>query len=80
MKDKIGKTVLNTFDEIANETNRKPNKLWVNQRREFYNELMQEWLDNNNTLMYSKHNEGTSVITEMFIKTLKNNIYEKNYS
>ena len=41
---------------------------------------MQEWLDNNNTLMYSKHNEGTSVITEMFIKTLKNNIYKKNYS
>ena len=80
MKDKKGKTVLNTFDEIANETNRKPNKLWVNQRREFYNELMQEWLDNNNTLMYSKHNEGTSVITEMFIKTLKNNIYKKNYS
>ena len=80
MKDKIGKTVLNTFGEIANETNRKPNKLWVNQRREFYNELMQEWLDNNNTLMYSKHNEGTSVITEMFIKTLKNNIYKKNYS
>ena len=80
MKDKKSKTVLNTFDEIANETNRKPNKLWVNQRREFYNELMQEWLDNNNTLMYSKHNEGTSVITEMFIKTLKNNIYKKNYS
>ena len=80
MKDKKGKTVLNTFDEIANETNRKPNKLWVNQRREFYNELMQEWLDNNNTLMYSKHNEGTSVVTEMFIKTLKNNIYKQNYS
>ena len=80
MKDKKGKTVLNTFDEIANEANRKPNKLWVNQRREFYNELMQEWLDNNNTLMYSKHNEGTSVVTEMFIKTLKNNIYKQNYS
>ena len=29
---------------------------------------MQEWLDNNNILMYSTHNEGKSVIAEMFIK------------
>ena len=30
-KDNKGKTVLNTFTEIANESNRKPNKLWVDQ-------------------------------------------------
>ena len=53
----------------------KPNKLWVNQGREFYNKLMQEWLDNDDILMYSTHNEGTSVITERFIKTLKAKIY-----
>ena len=29
---------------------------------------MQEWLDNNNILMYSTHNEGKSVMAEMFIK------------
>ena len=38
------------FTEIVNESNRKPNKLWVNQGREFYNRLMREWLDNNNIL------------------------------
>ena len=37
-------------------------------RREIYKKLMQEWLDNNNILMYSTHNEGKSVIAEMFIK------------
>ena len=37
---------------------------------------MQEWLDNN-ILMYSTHNEGKSVIAEMFIKTLKAKIYKK---
>ena len=40
--DKKGKTVLNAFIEIVNESNRKPNKLWVDQGREFFNKLMQE--------------------------------------
>ena len=44
-KDKKSKTVLNVFIEIVNESNRKPNKLWIDQGREFYNKLMQEWLD-----------------------------------
>ena len=29
LKDKKGKTVLNPFVEIVNESNYKPNKLWV---------------------------------------------------
>ena len=51
LKDKAGKTVLDDFIEIVNESNRKPKKLWVDQGREFCNKLMQEWLDNNDTLM-----------------------------
>ena len=38
-KDKKGKTVLNAFIKIINESNHKPNKLWVDQGREFYNKL-----------------------------------------
>ena len=57
--------------EIVNESDRKPNKFWVDQGREFYNKLMQEWLDKNDILVYSTHNEGKSVIAERFIKTLK---------
>ena len=41
---------------------------------------MQEWLKNNNILMYSTHNEGKSVIAERFIKALKTKIYKKNDS
>ena len=58
LKNKKGKTVLNAFIKIVNESNRKPNKLWVDQGREFYNKLMQEWLDDNDILMYPTHNEG----------------------
>ena len=38
---------------------------------------MQEWLDNNDILMYSTNNGGKSVIAERFIKTLKSKIYKK---
>ena len=37
--------------EIVNRSNRKPNKLWVDQEREFYNKLMKEWLGNNDKVM-----------------------------
>ena len=42
LRDKKGKTVLNTFIIIVNECNRKQHKLWVDPGREFYNKLMQE--------------------------------------
>ena len=38
---------------------------------------MQEWLDNNDILMYFTHNEGKLVIAERFIKTLKAKMYKK---
>ena len=34
LKDKKCKTVLNAFMEIVNESNYKPNKLWVDQGKE----------------------------------------------
>ena len=71
LKDKKGKTVVDAFDEIVNKSTCNPNKLWVDQGREFYNKPMQEWLDNNNVLMHSTHNEGKSVIAERFIKMSK---------
>ena len=64
-----GKTVLNAFMEIVIESNHKLNKLWVDQGKEFYNKLVQGWLDKNDILMYSMRNEGKSGITERFTKT-----------
>ena len=68
LKIEKGKTVLNGFIEIVSEFYRKPNKLWVDQGREFYNQLMQEWLENNDILVYSTYNEGKSVIADRFIE------------
>ena len=77
LKDKKSKTVLNAFIEIVKESNSKPNKLWVDQGRLFYNKLMQKWLDNNNILMYSTYTKSKPVIAERFIETLKAKIYKK---
>ena len=44
LREKKTKAVLNAIIEIVNESNRRPKKLWIDQRREFYNKLMQEWL------------------------------------
>ena len=77
MKDKKARTVFNGFLKIVNESNCKPNKLWVDQRREFYNSHMPKGLDNNDISMYSIHNEGKTEVAERFIRTLKGKIYTK---
>ena len=55
---------------------RKPNKIWVDQGKEFYNKFFKKWLKDNNIEIYSTHNEEKSVVDERFIKTLKNKIYK----
>ena len=37
LKDKKGITITNAFQKILKESNRKPNKMWVDKESEFYN-------------------------------------------
>ena len=76
MKDKRGITITNAFQKILDESNRKPNKTWVDKGSEVYNRLMKLWLENNDIEIYSTHNEGEAVVAERFIRTLKNKIYK----
>ena len=74
MKKKI--TITNAFQKILQESNRKPNKIWVEKGREFYNSSFNKWLKDNDIAMYSIHNEGKSVVAKRFIRTLKTKIYK----
>ena len=65
--------ITNAFQNILDESNRKPNKIWVNKGREFYNRTMKSWLEKDDIEIYSTHNEG---IMKRFIRTLKNKIYK----
>ena len=77
MKDKKDKIVLNTFIKIVNESNRKPNKLWVRQGRDFYNKLMQDRLDDKDILMYLTHNQDKSITAGRFIRTLMRKLHKR---
>ena len=70
IKDKKGTSIVNAFKKIISK-GRKPNKMWVNQGSEFYNNSFKDFLKINNIEMYSTFNEGKSAVAETFIKTLK---------
>ena len=76
LKDKKGISIVNAFDKIIKQSNRKPNKIWVDQGGEFYNNVFKKWLSDNDIIMYSMYNEGKSVVAEKFIRTLKNKLYK----
>ena len=76
LKDKKGISIVNAFNKIIKQCNRKPNKIWVDQGREFYNRVFKKWLSDNDIIMYSAFNEGKSVVAERFIGTLKNKLYK----
>ena len=43
---------------------------------EFCNRSIETWLQDNDIEMYLTPNEGKSVVSETFIRTLKNNVYK----
>ena len=75
LTDIKGITVTDAFQKILDESNRKLNKIWVDESSEFCNRSMKPWLEKNDIEMYSTHNEGKSVSAERFIRTSKNKIY-----
>ena len=74
LKDKKDISIVNAFQKILKESDRKPSKIWVDKGSEFYNNSFKKWLKDNDVEMYSIHNEGKSVVAERFIRILKNKI------
>ena len=67
LENKRGITIVNLFQKIISKR-RKPNKMWVDQGGEFYNNLLKRFLKNNNIEVYSAYNEEKSVVAERFIR------------
>ena len=74
LKDKKVISIVKAFQIILKQSNRKPNKIWVDKGSEFYNAYFKKCLRGNDIVMYSTHNEGKSVVAERFIRTLKSKI------
>ena len=57
-------------------SNRKPNKIWVDQSGELYTKLFKRFLKKNNIEIYSVHIQGKSVVAERFVRTFKSKIFK----
>ena len=75
LKDKTGPAVRDAFQHIVRTSGRKPEKLWVDEGKEFYNRSLKKWLADHDIEMYSTHNEGKAVVIERFNRTLKSRMW-----
>ena len=66
LKYKKGETITKTFNIIVKNSNRKPNKVWVDKCCEFFK---------SNIEIHSTRNEEKSVFAQKFIKSLKNKYF-----
>ena len=75
LKDKKGETVTEAFKTIFKE-GRKPQYLWTDKGKEFYNKHLKELLDKHKTTIYSTENEKKSSVVERWNRTMKNNMWK----
>ena len=65
IKDKKGTSIFNAFKKILSDSNRKPNKTWVDQGSEFYNNTFKDFLKINNIGMYSNWSDEIFIISKI---------------
>ena len=69
LKDKTGKSVASVLETIFCE--RKPEKMWVDKGKEFYNRDVKDSI-----VLYSTENEENSSVVERWIRTMKENMWK----
>ena len=69
LKDKTGKSVASALKTIFKE--RKPEKMWVDKGKEFYNKDVKDLIE-----MYSTENEEKSTVVERWIRTMKEKMWK----
>ena len=69
LKDKMGKYVASALKTIFKK--RKPEKMWVDKGKEFYNKDVKELIE-----LYSTENEEKSSVVERWIRTMKERMWK----
>ena len=69
LKDKTGKSVASALKTIFKE--RKPEKIWVDKGKEFYNKDVKDLIE-----LYSTENEEKSSVVERWIRTMKEKMWK----
>ena len=76
LKDKKGESVTKAFSEIFKE-GRKPQYLWVDKGKEFYNKHLKDLLEKYNIQIYSTENEEKSSVVERWNRTIKTKMWKQ---
>ena len=76
VKDEKSVSIVDAFQKILNNSNRKRNTIWVDKGSEFYNNSFKKWLKDNDIEKLSIHNEGKSVVAVKCIRLVKTKIYK----
>ena len=76
LKDKKGETVTKAFKTIFKE-GRKPQYLWTDKGKEYYNKYLKELLKKDNITLYSTENEEKSSVCERWNRTIKTKMWKQ---
>ena len=76
LKDKKGEIVTEAFKTIFKE-GRKPQYLWTDKGKEYYNKNMKEMLEKNDITLYSTENEEKSSVCERWNRTIKTKMWKQ---
>ena len=71
LKDKKGETIVKALKEIFKESGRRPDKLWTDKGREFFNKDVRDLV-----YLYATENEEKSSIAERWIRTMKEKMFK----
>ena len=75
-KDKSGKSTTNALKNLIEKAKRKPDKIWSDRGKEFYNKTFLDFLKEQNIQIYSTNSDLKAVFVERFNRTLLDLIKE----
>ena len=76
LKDKKGETVTEAFKMLIKE-GRKPEYLWTDKGKEYYNKHLKDLLEKNKITLYSTENEEKSSVCERWNRTIKTKMWKQ---
>ena len=79
LKDKSGKSTKTAFKKLIETSKRKPQKVWSDRGKEFYNKTFLEFLRQNEIQIYSTNSDLKAVFVERFNRTLLSLMKEPMY-
>ena len=79
LKDKSGKSTTTAFKSLIEKAKRKPDKIWSDRGKEFYNKTFSDFLKEQNIHIYSTNSDLKAVFVGRFNRTLLDLIKEPMY-